>query len=64
MVSCGNLLKGKHEKLACIKIEKWGYINFFLEKKCVLVYMKIIVNDGIILEKGICVAYIKEGLLW
>lgn len=64
MVTCDNLLKEKHEKLAYRKIEKWPYINFFLKKKYGFVYMKITVNDGKILEKGICVAYIKEELLW
>jgi len=64
MVSYGNFLKGKHEKLTYRKIEKWGYVNFLLKEKYEVVYMKIISNDGRILEKGICVAYIKEGLLW
>jgi len=37
------------------------YINFLLKKKYVFVYMKIIANDGRILEKEICVHILKKG---
>ena len=48
MVIYGHFLKGRHGKTTGLKATKLGYVKFFLQMKYAFVYMKGIVNDGVI----------------